>query len=442
MSNVPTTQEGGGRRRRVLFVAEAVTLAHVARPVALARGLDPARFDAVLAVDPRDRALWKGLTIPSWPIRSIPSEQFRDALARGRPPYDVETLRAYVRDDLEVIKATAPDVVVGDFRLSLAISTRVTNTPYLAITNAYWSPYGRQRFPMPELHFARRLGIPIARRLFRVARPFAFAYHTLPLNRVRREYGLPSLGFDLRRIYTEADHTFYADVPEMVPTFGRPDNHHYLGPILWSPAVELPPWWQDVPRDRPVVYVTLGSSGRSELLSSVLDALADLHVSVLAATLGRSHPHQIPGKVWVADVLPGERAAARASLVICNGGSPTTHQALAASTPVLGLAGNMDQHLNMEAVQRLGAGILLRSESADPGAIRAAVTQLLDNPAYSEAAFELARIFSAYDAPRRFQAILSDVAYGYSGGHVAGGVLAGLNGRETEPFLRRPDVIR
>ena len=171
-----------------------------------------------------------------------------NALARGRPLYDVQTLRGYVRDELELIRETAPDVVVGDFRLSLAVSTRVTNTPYMAITNAYWSPYGRQRFPMPELALAKRLGFPIAQKLFRLARPFAFAYHTLPLNRVRREYGLPSLGFDLRRIYTEADHTLYADVPEMVPTFNRPHNHHYLGPILWSPAVELPTWWQDVPR--------------------------------------------------------------------------------------------------------------------------------------------------------------------------------------------------
>ena len=184
------------------------------------RGLDPAHFDCVLAVDPRDQALWKGLTIPVRPIRSIASEQFRNALADGHPLYDVETLRAYVRDDLEVIEETAPDVVVGDFRLSLAVSTRVTATPYMAITNAYWSPYGRQRFPMPELPIARHLGLPIARRLFGLARPFAFAYHTLPLNRVRREYGLPGLGLDLRRVYTEADCTLYADVPEMVPTFG------------------------------------------------------------------------------------------------------------------------------------------------------------------------------------------------------------------------------
>jgi UDP:flavonoid glycosyltransferase YjiC (YdhE family) len=414
MSNPPRARGSDGRRLRVLFVAEAVTLAHVARPIALARGLDPARFEAILAVDPRDQAPWKDLAIPVRPIASIPGERFRDALARGRVLYDVETIRAYVRDDLELIRETAPDVVVGDFRLSLSVSTRVTNTPYVAITNAYWSPYARQAFPRPELPLAGGLGLPIASMLFRMARPLAFAYHTRPLNQVRREYGLPGLGFDLRRIYTDADYTCYADVPEMVPTFDRPDHHRYLGPILWSPAVAPPPWWPDVPGDRPVIYVTLGSSGRGELLSAVVDALAGLPVFVLAATLGRSHPDPIPGKVWVADFLPGHEAASRARLVICNGGSPTTHQALAAGTPVLGLASNMDQHLNMEAVQRLGAGILLRSEHSDPRAIRAAVTRMLDDANYRWAAAGLAEVFAAYDAPNRFQALLSEVAGGDS----------------------------
>jgi UDP:flavonoid glycosyltransferase YjiC (YdhE family) len=159
-----------------------------------------------------------------------------------------------------------------------------------------------------------------------------------------------------------------------------------------------------------VVYVNLGSSGRSELLPIVLDALADLRVFVVAATLGRSPQHRCSGNVRLANYLPGERAAALASLAICNGGSPATHQALAASTPVLGLASNMDQHLNMDGVQRLGAGILLRTERIGRSAVRAAATQMLENSRYSGAASELARIFAAYDAPARFQELLRGVA--------------------------------
>jgi UDP:flavonoid glycosyltransferase YjiC (YdhE family) len=36
-------------RIKILFFAEAVTLAHVGRPIALAQSLDPARFDVHVA---------------------------------------------------------------------------------------------------------------------------------------------------------------------------------------------------------------------------------------------------------------------------------------------------------------------------------------------------------------------------------------------------------
>lgn len=399
--------EAGGRRLRVLFVAEAVTLAHVARPLALARTLDPARYDVTLASDVRYRALYHDPGLAERTIRSIPSARFLDALAKGRPLYDAEALRTYVRDDLDLIRDVAPDVVVGDFRLSLSISARVAGTPYLAITNAYWSPYARRRFPMPDLPLSRHLGIPLARGLFALARPLAFALHTRPLNRVRREYGLADLGFDLRRVYTDADRTLYADVPELVPTFGRPATHHYLGPILWSPAVGVPDWWPDLPTDRPLVYVTLGSSGQGGTAARVLQALGELPVSVVAATLGNPDFRQVPSNVRMADFLPGMEAAARASLVICNGGSPTTHQALAVGTPVLGVASNMDQHLNMQAVKDFGAGELLRSEAASPEAIRLVVMRMLDRQSYSMSASSMAEIFSRYHPADRFEEILS-----------------------------------
>jgi UDP:flavonoid glycosyltransferase YjiC (YdhE family) len=397
-----------GRRPRILFVAEAVTLAHVARTVELARGLDPTRYEVVLASASRYGDLWRDPTIATRPIRSISPERFLDALARGRPPYDLATIRAYVREDLEVLREIRPEAVIGDFRLSLAISARVAKVPYLAIINAYWSPSARRRLPMPELPLTRRLGVPLARGLFRLARPLAFALHAEAWNRVRREHGLPSLGPDLRRIYTEADHTLFPDVPDLVPTFDRPAHHHYLGPILWSPPVDRPRWWDDIPTGRPVLYVTPGSSGGGSILAAALEALADLPVSVLAADLGRELPRPIPSNAWIAPYLPGREAARRARIVVGNGGSPTAYQALAEGTPVLGLASNMDQHLNMEAIQSRGAGILLRSEHATPAAIRSAVVGMLDDPSYAEAAAGLSRAFSRYDPAARLRTLLAD----------------------------------
>ena len=88
---------------RILFFAEAVTLAHVARPVALARALDDRLFDVHLAHHPRYRDLLGDLAISEHEINSISPQQFMQALAGGKPLYNVSTLSSYVEEDLRLI---------------------------------------------------------------------------------------------------------------------------------------------------------------------------------------------------------------------------------------------------------------------------------------------------------------------------------------------------
>ncbi|CFR71311.1 putative glycosyl transferase [Mycobacterium tuberculosis] len=80
-------------------------------------------------------------------------------------------------------------------------------------------------------------------------------------------------------------------------------------------------------------------------------------------------------------------------MVLCNGGSPTTQQALAAGVPVIGLPSNMDQHLNMEALERAGAGVLLRTERLNTEGVAAAVKQVLSGAEFRQAARRLAEAF-------------------------------------------------
>ena len=331
-----------------------------------------------------------------------------DALAHGRPLYDTATLRRYVTDDLGVLKSIRPDLVVGDFRLSLSVSARVAGIPYATITSAYWSPYARQRFPLPEHPLVGLLGVTGAQFMFDLLRPFVFAYHTRPMNRVRREFGLPSLGPDLRRVYTDADLVLYADPPELVPINGLPPNHRYLGPVLWSPTVDPPEWWETLPNDKPIIYVTMGSSGSGQLLAKVLEALSEIDCYAIVATAGYALGGPSPPNAFVTDYLSGSEATRLASLVVCNGGSPTSHQALAAGVPVLGIAGNMDQHLNMLGIGLTGAGLLLRSDRASKPAIAEAAQRLLSMPSYSEAAKKVAVMFTSHDAPRTFAQVTGE----------------------------------
>src|SRR5436189_86575 len=116
-------------------------------------------------------------------INSSSAEEFRNALAHGGPLYDAATLRRYVNEDLAVLEDIRPDLVVGDFRLSLSVSARVARIPYATITSAYWSPYARPRFPLPEHPLVDAIGVASAQRAFDLVRPFVFAYHARPMNR-------------------------------------------------------------------------------------------------------------------------------------------------------------------------------------------------------------------------------------------------------------------
>jgi len=393
-------------RSKILFVAEAVTLAHVGRPLALAASLDRQTYEIDFACASGYEFCYRNSGLRHWPLDSVSSTRFLQALAAGKPVYDEATLRAYVEDDLRLLDQLRPHLVVGDFRLSLSVSARLAGIPYTALTNAYWSPHVDQHYRVPDLPLTKFLPIAIADVLFGLIRPLAFARHARPLNGVRAHYGLPPLGPDLRRIYTDADYTLYADLAALFPARRLPPHHHYIGPVLWSPPLPLPPWWWQVPDDRPIIYVTLGSSGQGRLLPPVLRALAPLPLTVLLATAGNTVAGPLPANVHAAAFLPGEAAARRASLVICNGGSPTSQQALAAGVPLIGIAGNLDQFLNMHGVVTAGAGTLLRADRLSVAALQAAITHLLEDRSARAAAKNIAAAFLQHDAGANFNALM------------------------------------
>ena len=407
--------------RRVLFVAEAVTLAQVVRLVVLARSLDRRRYQVHFASARFDELVFADTDFVRWPIRSLSPEQVERLVRGGRRLYGARTLRRYLEDDRRVLAAVRPDLVVGDLRLSLSVAAPLAGIPHAALINAYWSPHAvRPGFPLPDHPIVRLLGERLAERYFPRALPRVFDHFAAPLNALRRAHGLPPVG-SLPEVLTHGDVTLFPDVPALVPTAGGPASHRYLGPVCWSPPVPLPPWWHRLDPARPTIYVTLGSSGRADLLPPLVAALAATGAQLLVATAGRAivppGPH-----THVADYLPGDRAAARADVVVSNGGSTTGYQALAAGTPVVGVPANLDQCLAMQAITRAGAGVQVRAGAATGAAIRAAVATVLESPAYRQAAARIAATFAGWDARARFQREIEALI---SGGAGAGASTAG-----------------
>lgn len=395
----------------ILFMAEAVTLAHFARIVALAKTLDPKIYSVIIASDPRYIELEAPLDCIFHPIYSIPTSEFTQALAHGQPLYNTKTLIRYVEEDLTLLDTVKPDLVVGDFRLSLAVSAPLRKVPYASIVNAYWSPYALIDYPIPDLYITKLLGIKLAQKFFDFARSIIFSLHAQPLNQVRHHFGLPSLGRDLRNTYTWGNYTLYADLPEWIPMLPMPPCHHFIGPVLWSTHTPLPEWWHSLPMDRPIIGVMLGSSGQSDLLSIVLATLSKLPVIVVAATGEKKMNSKLPVNTFVAEYLPIAKMVERVQILICNGGSLTTSQALANGVPVIGLCSNMDQLLNMQAVERLGAGFALRAGQLTENSLLSIIDLLLKNASYAVAAAIIGKKQKQVNFHECFQSVISGILF-------------------------------
>lgn len=370
------------KKLKVLFFAEGATLAHVARPLMLAKELDAQQFDVVLCRPAEYTKLTSGLPFPVLDLECQDGDTFAHKLERGSPLYDFPILCRYVDADLALIDQEKPDVVVGDFRLSLSVSARLRSIPYIAICDAYWSPERPLSTPLPVFGFTRYAPIPLTEFLFRRIAPLAFCLHALPLERLRSKFNLPSLGYDLRRCYTDADLRLFANFPALFPDVLVHEGADFIGPIAWSPDFDSK---QDfLSGNGPLTYVTMGSSGNPQVIEDIVPILEGLGSRIVIATAGKPlFLKDNKPTTQIFDYLPGSVVCRHANLVICNGGSPTTNQALTSGVPVLGIAQNMDQFLNMEAIVAFGAGLMIRADRATPTRLWQAIESLMTTPEFT-----------------------------------------------------------
>ena len=164
----------------------------------------------------------------------------------------------------------------------------------------------------------------------------------------------------------------------------------------------LPSRWGDP--ETPLVYVSFGSVAGSlppfaGLYAAVLDVLAAEPVRVLMTTgtgfdLATLHP--VPANACVLQWWPQEAAMAEAAAVVGHGGFGTTMAALRAGLPqvVLPLF-SLDQFLNAECVEAVGAGAQVLGGLPAAAGIPAALRTLLKDAYAVESAGHIAAAMAA-----------------------------------------------
>ena len=393
-------------------MAEAISWSQLVRPMVLARGLDSRKYEVHFASARFDERLFHGTNFTRWPMTLLPADRIEAVVASGslRRLYDRTILEKYVADELRLYEAIRPDLVVADGRFwSTPVSAPAFGVPCATIVDAYWSRRTtRERFPMPDHPIIRLLGAPIAEKIYPIVLPMILRYLAAPTNQLRREHGLPDLG-DLFDVLTWGDRLLFPDDPLIVPLTHRAPHETFLGPVRWSPQSPLPTFWDELGRDRPLIYATLGSSGAAFAVPPVLEALGGMDVDVLFSTAARFTPKNPPRNVRVVEMIPGDLAAQKAAVVVCNGGASTGYQALAEGTPIVGIPCNLDQVLAASAMRDAGAGVLLRAATVTATGIRAAVERVMREASFKQTARRAAASFASFDPHARFRAVIDEV---------------------------------
>jgi len=176
-------------------------------------------------------------------------------------------------------------------------------------------------------------------------------------------------------------------------------------------------WLEQLPRDRPIVHATLGTSEVNRtpgLYEAILAGLRDEPISLIVTvgherTAAEFGPQ--PPNVRIEQFIPHAALLPRCSLVVTHGGHGTLMAGFALGLPAVVLPVNADQPRNGARCEALGVGRSVGAAGRTPEAIRAAVRAVLADPAYARNAAalrdEIAALPGLDEATRRIEQLVA-----------------------------------
>jgi MGT family glycosyltransferase len=323
----------------------------------------------------RTAAEWTGSAEPAaWPR----SEEERTASLRG--------MAADVADEL----AREPtDVVVVDFMQPDAWSAaEASGLPVVGFVHTLFS-----RMPRDD---------PFS--------PMSIFTDVAGLNALRAELGLEPLGRNAD-LLDRATRVIVATVPELDRPDVVPQNVRYVGPILEEvDRSDGPP----DPRssDAPLIVVSLGTTPMDEapVIRSVIDALAGLPARGLVTVGAHLQPEDFPSasNVEVSGFVPHAAVLPSASVFVGHAGLGGISVALACGVPMVLAPFGRDQPANAAHVEAIGAGVTV-SKDASTDELRSAITTVLTDDAYRDAARVIAATIEPYGNGRVAVRVLEEL---------------------------------
>jgi UDP:flavonoid glycosyltransferase YjiC (YdhE family) len=155
------------------------------------------------------------------------------------------------------------------------------------------------------------------------------------------------------------------------------------------PGEQLPEAMRDLPYEK-TIYLTFGTAFNvPQVLAQAIDAVRDLQANAIVTTGPGIDPASfdpVPPHIAIERFVPQALIMKRCAAVVSHTGSGTMLGALAEGLPQVCLPMGADQFSNAAQIARTGAGIVVPPDARTPQTIRAAIDQVLADPAYAAGA--------------------------------------------------------
>lgn len=186
-----------------------------------------------------------------------------------------------------------------------------------------------------------------------------------------------------------------------------PSHYAFVGPsIADRPDVVDFPW--EALGDQPKVLISLGTVNAERGGRFYREAVEAVRGEPLQAIFAAPPERvgEVPENVIVRGYVPQLKLLPRLDAVVCHAGHNTVAEALAHGLPLVVAPIKDDQPVVAEQVERAGAGIRVRFGRVRVDGLRAAIREVLADPAYREAAARIRASFVAAGGAARAAELL------------------------------------
>jgi len=305
-----------------------------------------------------------------------------------------------VESEMACLKDVKPVAVVTGSYVTIPVTCRVLRIPLVWVVQSTWLPdffcHGAGMTDGIRSAALKGLADWFVLRFINFWIRYGFLNS---INRTAKHFGVE--GYDSIFEFWRGDITLVAEPPEFTG-IKLPQNHYFIGPLIPREEFPLPPEVAGIPKDKPLIYFAMGSSGTPEIVAKVVESFAGKPYQVIAPVkflLAQVRGTRVPGNVLVADWVPALQVNKMADLAVIHGGIGTVMTAALAGKPVVGVGMQMEQVANLAALERLGFAIRV-PKSQDPSArIQVAIEKLLHDDAAKAKAAAFSRIVAQWDGP-------------------------------------------